>query len=126
MSLKRKLSLLGLSGAVLLMSANAFAGTIGPVTLTGTNSDSVKANLGDGTHVLDVTGVKGSGDAYAKRVVALWPDETVANVSVSAGLDGTDSFRAYKYSPEDDGIYQSYYINWRGTSKSEVEAEIRH
>lgn len=122
----KKLVALGLAASVVMASFSASAGVIGETTLTGTNSESGKYNLGSGSHTLVAKASKGSGTASVKKVIAYFPDSTIASVSVSAAATNpsTASFTSNAYT--DSGVGQSYYISWAGSSTSVATASITH
>ena len=125
MSLKKKLIALGFSAAVLLTSSSTFALTIQPIVLSGTNTDSGYNNLGADTHYLKGTGQYLNGTLYAKKIIRLWPDETVTSFSIKAEESKKAAFTAESHN--DDGEVQSYYIHWAGSStQARVLAEISH
>lgn len=116
MKILSKILSVGFATAVLFSSTSAFAGTIGTVSLSGTNSSTGYAHLGTGNHTLYAKGLTGQGTAYAKKINVLFPDSTVASATVTAPLDASQSFTAQAYTSAGD--VQSYYINWRGTTSS--------
>lgn len=121
----KKIVALGLAASVVMASVSASAGTIGETSLTGTNAETGKYNIGDGDHVLVAKGTSGKGNASVKKVIKLFPDSTITDVSVSADNTASSSFTSV--AKTDDGVGQSYYIKWAGNSSSAAaKVAIKH
>lgn len=93
-------------------------------TLTGTDAESSMAKLGDGKRYLVGKGTYGTGKLQAKKVVALFPDTTMAEISVANGSDQQKaSFTSQSVSSS--GANQSYYMKFKGnSSKASTTAKI--
>ncbi|WP_096551797.1 hypothetical protein [Ureibacillus thermosphaericus] len=120
----KKLFAIGFATAVLLTSTGAFAGTLGPETLTGTSAKSSEVYLGSGTHKLVAKGISGTGVATVKKIRVLWPDQNVKSVDVTAPYTSTAEFNA---EATNGGVNQSYYVLWNGsTSSAKAQVSIVH
>ncbi|MGE7622978.1 hypothetical protein ACQKMD_07970 [Viridibacillus sp. NPDC096237] len=122
MNLTKKVLTFGFAATVLLTSVSTSATTYISSSLTGTNAETGYKSLGSGTRYLKGTGSSGSGNAYAMKIVKFFPDKAMTSISLSSGNSASSSFTAV--SSTDDGITQSYYIRWNGSS-SKAAADVK-
>lgn len=118
--MKKEKLIISIIAIMMLTISVVSAGSIARDLYTHKNTTSNIKHLGSGTHTLKAEAVEGSGSAYAMKVIKMWPDKAVADVSVSGKKIATDTFSAQDKT--DDGIKQSYYILWApdGLSKAYI------